>query len=132
MKSSAPGEKGKTMGFEPAKCPEDCVFRTVLHGVLPMCGYLHITGELRGCDPGDGCQRYVGMNEQHMSYRHRGATWDVGIGRKMWSEGYSDTQIARKLGTNREAVAAYRRRNWGETKWSRKKGKKSNESESNA
>ena len=99
------------MGFKPAKCPEDCAFRIVVNGGhLPMCGYLGYTGELRGCDPGPGCKRYLKWRTQR---RGKAATWDVETGRKMWTEGYCDSHIAKKLGVSRETVAEYRRRNWG-------------------
>ena len=104
------------MGFKPAKCPDDCVFRITVNGGIPMCGYLHITGELWGCDPGVGCEKYsVIHTQEHNRERHKGREpiWDVEIGRKMWAEGYSDSQIGKKLGVRRETVARYRERHWG-------------------
>ena len=102
------------MGFVPAKCPDDCVYRTSINGNLSMCGYLHITGELRGCDPGPGCKRYAGRKNHHDIYRTKKPTWDVETGRKMWAGGYTDAQIGMKLGVSRDTVAGYRARNWGE------------------
>ena len=111
------------MGFVPAKCPADCVYRTVIHGSTVMCGYLHMTGELRGCDPGKGCKRYIGKHTQYMDFKRRAPIWDVELGRKMWAEGYSDSQIGKKLGVARETVARYRQRNWGEINRQRKRRK---------
>ena len=105
------------MAFEPAECPEDCAFRRTINGWLPMCGYLHTTGEIRGCDPGPGCTRYSIIRPQiHTQDKHKGKdpTWDVATGRKMWSEGYTDAQIGKMLGVSRQTVAAYRTRKWGE------------------
>jgi hypothetical protein len=85
-----------------------------------MCGYLGYTGELRGCDPGPGCKRYLKWRNHHN--RGKAPTWDVETGRKMWSEGYSDSYIGKKLGVSRETVAEYRRRNWGAVNRERKKG----------
>lgn len=102
------------MGFEPAKCPEDCVFRQMLNGGgTPMCGYFLMTNELRGCDPGKGCKRYVGRHTQYKSFRRKAPIWDVEIGRKLWAEGHSDSYIAKKMGVSRDTVAGYRKRNWG-------------------
>lgn len=101
------------MAFTPAICPEDCVYLTSINGNLPMCGYLHITGELRGCDPGPGCKRYAGKPNRHDRFRTKKPTWDVETGRKMWAGGYTDAQIGKKLGVSRDTVARYRERNWG-------------------
>ena len=109
------------MAFEPAVCPEDCVYRTTINGGIPMCGYLHITGELRGCEPGDGCKRYSAMRTQDKRHKGKDPSWNVEIGRKMWAEGYSDSQIGKKLGVKRVTVSEYRRRNWGEINRQRQK-----------
>lgn len=101
----------KTPGFKPAKCPEDCVYIQRIHG-NPMCGYLDITGELRGCDPGIGCRRYVGKNEDLKAARHRKVTWDVTTGKKLWEAGWKDSMIAKVLRTSPDAVRSYRKRVW--------------------
>lgn len=96
-----------------------------------MCGYLHITGELRGCDPGAGCEKYsvvqtYGYNRGITIKRGPEPKWDVVTGRKMWKEGYSDAQIGKKLGVARETVARYRERNWGRINRERQKRKEDN------
>lgn len=108
------------MGFEPAKCPEDCAFRVVINGgYFPMCGYMSYTGELRGCDPGPGCKRYIKWRTRYK--KGKSPTWDVDKGKKLWQEGYSDSQIGKQLGVSRGAVAGYRQRNWGDINRERKK-----------
>ena len=109
------------MAFEPAVCPKDCVYRTTINGGIPMCGYLHITGELRGCDPGTACKKYSIKRTHEKPFKNRITKWDTQTGRKMWAEGYSDAQIAKKLGTRRETVARYRERNWGRINRERQK-----------
>ena len=108
-----PKESGKkhTQGFVPAKCPEDCVYIKRIHGD-PMCGYLEITDELRGCDPGIGCKRYVGKNEDLKAARHRKTTWDVVNGKKLWQAGWKDSMIAKVMRVSPDAVRSYRRRVW--------------------
>lgn len=102
--------------FKPAKCPEDCVYRQVVSTEVPMCGYLFKTGQMRGCDPGPGCRRYVGLNEDLKHAKHRKTTWDTVKGKQMWEEGCSDSQIAKALGVKRNTVSTYRKRCWGEKK----------------
>lgn len=101
----------KTPAFKPAKCPEDCVYlQTVAN--IPMCGFFLITDELRGCDPGAKCKRYIGKNADLKNARHRKATWDVVKGKELWKQGRSDGEIGKELHVNRRAVNAYRRRVW--------------------
>jgi hypothetical protein len=45
----------------------------------------------------------------------------VETGKKLWREGYSDSQIGKQLGVSRGAVAGYRKRNWGDINRERKK-----------
>ena len=111
------------MGFEPVKCPEDCWYRQTVNGNTPMCGYLFMTGQMRGCDPGPECRRYISTNPRFRERRHRGPTWDVEKGRRMWEAGCTDGQIAKELGVRRETVWEYRRRNWGEVNRERQKRK---------
>lgn len=105
----------KTPGFKPAKCPEDCIYIQRIHG-NPMCGYLEITDELRGCDPGIGCKRYVGKNEDLKAARHRKVTWDVTTGKKLWEAGWKDSMIAKVMRVSPDAVKSYRRRVWEKEK----------------
>lgn len=98
--------------FKPAKCPVDCWYRQTISGGVPLCGYVLVEGELRGCDPGPGCKRYVGKNKNLEQTKHRRVTWDVDGGKKLWQAGWKDNLIAKALGIRREAVRSYRVRVW--------------------
>lgn len=103
--------------FKPVKCPEDCYYlQTANGGSVQVCGYLFITHEMRGCDPGFGCKRYVGKNEDLKNARHRKTTWDVVKGKEMWKAGYKDSQISKALKVKPDTVRAYRRRVWEKEK----------------
>lgn len=106
----------KPTGFVPAKCPDDCVYLMMLNGNTPMCGYFLKTDELRGCDPGIGCKRYVGLNEDMKAAKHRKTTWDVVNGKKLWEAGWKDSMIAEVMRVSPDAVKSYRRRVWEKEK----------------
>lgn len=98
--------------FKQAKCPEDCIYVQQISGGMRMCGYFLQTDELRGCDPGLGCNKYVGKNEDLKNAKHRKTTWDVVNGKKLWEAGWKDKMIAQVMRVKPEAVKAYRRRVW--------------------
>ena len=103
--------------FKPAKCPEDCMYLQSTHGgAMQMCGYLLITNQLRGCDPGKNCKRYVGLNDDLKHAKHRRVKWDVVKGKEMWLKGCNDSQIAREVNVKRDTVKAYRLRVWEKEK----------------
>lgn len=108
-KAMEPAKEPAYKGFVPAKCPDDCLYWQKISGDMPMCGYFLITGELRGCEPGPGCKRYVQLKNRT---RHRGITWDVARGYEMWLKGSSDAEIAKAIHTKPENVKAYRLRVW--------------------
>ena len=99
-------------GFVPAKCPDDCVYYQTLNGSTPMCGYFLKTDELRGCDPGLGCNKYVGLNEDLKTAKHRKTTWDVVNGKKLWEAGWKDSMIAQVMRVKTDTVRSYRKRVW--------------------
>lgn len=96
--------------FTPKKCPPDCIYVHMVNGNLQTCGYIFQAHQMRGCDPGPGCKRYVGSKAKRNKLRR--ATWDAAKGKRMWLDGCSDGQIARALGAKRDTVASYRRRVW--------------------
>lgn len=101
----------KKPGFKPAKCPEDCIYLQRASGII-MCGYFLTTDELRGCDPGLGCKKYVGKNEDLKSAKHRKVTWDVVNGKKLWEAGWKDSMIAKVMRVKPDTVRSYRKRVW--------------------
>ena len=114
----SPAEKRDPAESEAPKCPEDCVYRKLINGSYwPTCEYLFMANEMRGCEPGPGCKRYMRRS------RHKAPTWDVEKGRKLWEQGYTDGQISKILGVRRGTVAGYRERNWGEINRQRQKRK---------
>lgn len=104
--------KKPVYGFKPAKCPDDCIYLQRISGEIPMCGYFLKTDELRGCDPGIGCNRYVGLNEDMKNAKHRKTTWDVVNGKKLWEAGWKDSLIAKVMRVKPDTVKAYRLRVW--------------------
>lgn len=100
--------------FQVVPCPDNCVYLQTINGKGSICGYLLETNQMRGCDPGPGCLRYVAKKEKIRGYKSRKPKWDVEKGRRMWESGCTDTQIAKELGIDRGTVTAYRRRCWGE------------------
>lgn len=102
----------KKPGFVPAKCPDDCLYWQKVSTDVPMCGYFLITGELRGCDPGKGCKRYVGLNADEKAARHRRVKWDVVTGKKLWEAGWKDSMIAKVMRVKPDTIKAYRLRVW--------------------
>ena len=120
----SPAEKRDPAESEVPKCPEDCVYRKLINGShWPTCEYLLMANEMRGCEPGPGCKRYVGQVDRIRGYKHRKPIWDVEAGKKLWEEGYTDGQIASTLGAKRQTVSEYRKRNWGEINRQRQKRK---------
>ena len=101
------------MAFVPAVCPDDCVYRATVNGQLPSCNYVFVKGELRGCDPGPGCKRYLSKHGHREPRKGKAPTWDVETGKKMYDAGYTDNEIGKALGVKRETVREYGRRNWG-------------------
>ena len=110
-KQKEPAKKPQ-YSFKPAKCPADCWYRQTISGSVPLCGYVLIEDELRGCDPGPGCKRYVGRNKNLEQTKHRKVTWDVDGGKKLWQAGWKDNMIAKVLRTRPENVRSYRVRVW--------------------
>ena len=108
MPKKEPAKKPQ-YSFKPAACPQDCVYLQLFGGKRQLCGYLLTTDEVRGCDPGPGCKRYVSMKS---GPKHRRAKWDVDRGKQMWLEGRTDLEIAKELHVRSRAVKAYRLRVW--------------------
>ena len=102
----------KYQGFKPAICPDDCIYLQTVNGNELMCGYMLMTDELRGCDPGYGCKRYVGKLEKLRGYKKSKPKWDVDQGKRMWLAGCSDGKIAKAMAVSRGTVRQYRRRKW--------------------
>lgn len=102
----------KKPGFVPAKCPDDCLYLQMFESKRCMCGYFLITGELRGCDPGPGCKRYVGLNADEKAAKHRRVKWDVVTGKKLWEAGWKDSMIAKVMRVKPDTIKAYRLRVW--------------------
>lgn len=109
--------------FEPEECPADCKYlMTLNHGQgkeTTHCGYLCLTDELRGCEPGMECKRYEPGERLSKSVgrtvkTNRGPkfTWDERAGFRMWLEGATDREIADELGVSRDLVGDTRRRKW--------------------
>ena len=111
-----PQQKKQQYSFQPRKCPEDCVYLRTIEGERKMCGYLFATGEMRGCDPGLGCNKYVGKREDLKNARHRKVTWDVVNGKKLWQAGWKDSMIAKVMRVKTDTVKAYRIRVWEKEK----------------
>lgn len=108
--------------FKPAKCPPGCAYAMRLHNsaggeLLCHCGYILITGESRGCNPGPGCKRYRirkkrGNTSILLKKNGPRFQWDEPKGKKMWREGKTDREIADALGVDRETIGKTRRRKW--------------------
>ena len=98
-------------GFVPAKCPPNCIYEGRVHSD-PFCSYLFITGHVRGCDPGLGCNRYIDKREDLKAARRRKTTWDVVSGKKLWQAGWKDSMIARVLRVKPDTVRSYRKNVW--------------------
>lgn len=94
--------------FKPKKCPEDCAFQQKINGNERCCGYLEIRGQMRGCEPGPECKKYI----PNRSGRRKGPKWDTEKGRAMWVLGHRDREIAEALGAKVESVRNYRRFHW--------------------
>lgn len=84
-----------------------------------------MTGNLRGCDPGEGCEKYTPavrktppMPKADIAFsanteNRRRVSWDIAQGYQMWASGeYSHSQIARELGTTPGAVSERVSRCW--------------------
>ena len=99
--------------FRPVKCPDNCVYLMTVNGEEPMCGFLLQTDTMRGCDPGPGCTRYVGKIKKRRGCKSKRLTWDADRGRQLWEQGYTDTRIAKEVGTSTGNITSYRRRKWG-------------------
>ena len=121
------GKTVKSKPWKPAKCPKDCFYRGREYGPgYAGCNYLAATGELRGCDPGKGCIRYVkkgrgqrktrpaatDMTLGKPDKRKPGCTWDHWKGYALWQEGQTARQIAERLGISRSAVQDRKKRYW--------------------
>lgn len=96
-------------GYTVNACPKDCIYLQNVHGEIMCCSYILNTSKMRGCDPGPGCKRYVGMRKRP---NRRKPGWDTATGKRMWLEGKSDREIADALGVRRDTVGEYRRRVW--------------------
>lgn len=96
--------------FEPKKCPGDCIYMIQANGCEHLCNYIFQAHEMRGCDPGPDCKRYVGSEAKRNKLRK--PSWDAGRGRQMWEQGCKDRQIAETLGVKVGTVGNYRRRVW--------------------
>ena len=105
-------QKKPECSFKPRKCPEDCHYLRTIEGEKKMCGYIFETGQMRGCDPGLGCNKYVGLNEDLKAARHRKTTWDVVNAKKLWQAGWKDSMIAKVMRVSPKTIGAYRRRVW--------------------
>lgn len=93
------------------ECPQDCVYiRRFASGNTEYCAYWAIANELRGCEPGKGCKRYVGQKNKNP---HRKATWDTKAGRAMFEQGKTCSEISKALGVDYDKVWACVRR-WKE------------------
>lgn len=108
--------------FESLNCPPGCAYAMKLSNsgdgrITFHCGYILITGKMRGCDPGQGCSRYEKQRQDHPKKQGRplvvknegsrkkakpptppGPKWDVARGRELWLRGYSHRKIAEELG----------------------------------
>ena len=112
IKGYVPAKKPERKGFVPAKCPDDCLYLQMVETKRCMCGFFLIIGELRGCDPGFGCKRYVGLNADEKAARHRKVKWDVVTGKKLWEAGWKDSMIAKVMRVKPDTIKAYRLRVW--------------------
>ena len=117
------GKTEKVKPWKPAKCPKDCIYRgREYHGEYAGCNYLGMTGELRGCDPGEGCSRYRPRHGKRQRAEKtpivlKGSKgprpgWDTKKGRELWQQGRSVYEIAQELGISKSAVQDRKKRYW--------------------
>ena len=74
------------------------------------CDYIFMEDHSRPCPAGDGCTART--LKEDVKKKMGKPKWDIALGKQMWEQGMSDSQIAKHFGIAVNSVLYQRRRYW--------------------